>query len=36
MGPIGAGEHSAVEWADIDSVVRTAEIFARAAMDYCA
>jgi acetylornithine deacetylase len=36
MGPIGAGEHSAVEWTDIDSVVRTAEIFARSAMDYCA
>ena len=36
MGPIGAGEHSAVEWADIDSVVRMAEILARTAMDYCA
>ncbi len=36
MGPVGAGEHSAVEWADIESVVRTAEIFARTAMDYCA
>jgi acetylornithine deacetylase len=35
MGPIGSGEHSAVEWADIDSVVRTAEIFARAAVQYC-
>ncbi len=36
MGPLGAGEHSAVEWADIESVVRMAEILARTAMDYCA
>jgi acetylornithine deacetylase len=36
MGPHGAGEHSAVEWADIESVVRMAEILARTAMDYCA
>jgi acetylornithine deacetylase len=35
MGPIGAGEHSAVEWADIDSVVRMAEILARTAVQYC-
>ena len=36
MGPTGAGEHSAVEWTDIDSVVRAADILARTAMDYCA
>ena len=35
MGPIGSGEHSAVEWVDIDSVVRMAEILARTAADYC-
>jgi len=36
MGPIGSGEHSAVEWVDVDSVVRTAEILARVAVTYCA
>jgi acetylornithine deacetylase len=36
FGPTGAGEHSAVEWVDISSVVGTARILARAAMDYCA
>ncbi len=36
MGPVGAGEHSAVEWVDIESVVQMAETLARAAMDYCA
>jgi acetylornithine deacetylase len=36
MGPIGSGEHSAVEWVDLDSVVRTAEILGRAAVAYCA
>ena len=35
MGPTGAGEHSAVEWVDVESVVRTAEILARTAADYC-
>jgi acetylornithine deacetylase len=35
MGPTGGGEHSAVEWVDIDSVVQMAEILARTAMDYC-
>jgi acetylornithine deacetylase len=35
MGPIGAGEHSAVEWVDLDSVVQMSEILARAAIDYC-
>jgi len=36
MGPIGAGEHSAIEWVDVDSVVKMAEILARTAMAYCA
>jgi acetylornithine deacetylase len=36
MGPIGAGEHSAVEWVDVDSVVTMAEILARTAVAYCA
>ena len=35
MGPIGAGEHSAVEWVDVDSVVTMAEILARTAVAYC-
>jgi acetylornithine deacetylase len=35
MGPRGAGEHSAVEWADIESVVQMAEILARTAVTYC-
>jgi acetylornithine deacetylase len=36
MGPIGAGEHSAVEWVDVDSVVQLADILARTAVAYCA
>jgi acetylornithine deacetylase len=36
MGPIGAGEHSAVEWVDVASVVTMAEILARTAVAYCA
>ena len=36
MGPTGGGEHSAVEWVDLDSVVTMAEILARAAIGYCA
>ncbi len=36
MGPRGAGEHSAVEWVEIESVVRMAEILARTAVQYCA
>ena len=36
MGPTGAGEHSAVEWVDVESVVQMAEILARTAIDYCA
>jgi acetylornithine deacetylase len=35
MGPVGAGEHSAVEWVDVDSVVKMAEILARTAVAYC-
>jgi acetylornithine deacetylase len=35
MGPLGAGEHSAVEWVDVETVVQMAEILARTAMDYC-
>jgi acetylornithine deacetylase len=36
MGPLGAGEHSAVEWVDIGTVVQMAEILARTATEYCA
>ena len=36
MGPTGAGEHSAVEWVDVESVVQMAEILARTAVAYCA
>jgi len=35
MGPAGAGAHAAVEWVDLASVARLAEILARAATDYC-
>ncbi len=35
MGPTGAGEHSAEEWVDLDSVVTLAEILARTAIRYC-
>lgn len=35
MGPTGAGEHSAVEWVDVDSVAQMAEILAQTAADYC-
>jgi acetylornithine deacetylase len=35
MGPLGAGEHSAEEWVNLDSVVQMAEILAKTAMDYC-
>jgi acetylornithine deacetylase len=35
MGPVGAGEHSAEEWVDLDSVVTMAEILARTAAVYC-
>jgi acetylornithine deacetylase len=34
-GAAGAGAHSDVEWVDLDSVVKLAEILAEAAVDYC-
>jgi acetylornithine deacetylase len=36
MGPRGAGEHSNVEWVDVETVIQTAEILARTAAAYCA
>lgn len=35
FGPTGEGAHAEVEWVELDSVVETAEILARAAADYC-
>jgi acetylornithine deacetylase len=35
MGPLGAGEHSAEEWVDVDTVVQMAEILARTAGQFC-
>jgi acetylornithine deacetylase len=35
FGATGAGAHSDVEWVDLDSVERLAEILAEAALDYC-
>ena len=35
LGPAGAGAHADVEWVDLDSVARTAEILARTAILYC-
>jgi len=35
-GASGAGAHSDVEWVDVESVVKLAEILAEAAVDYCA
>jgi len=35
IGPHGAGAHAVEEWVEVDSVVRLAEILARAAIDYC-
>lgn len=35
MGPTGAGAHAAVEWVDLASVARLAEILARTAVEYC-
>lgn len=35
MGPIGAGAHSKEEWVDLDSVVKMAEVLARATLIYC-
>ena len=35
IGPHGAGAHADVEWVDLDSCARLAEILAGAAVDYC-
>ena len=35
IGPTGAGAHAAEEWVEVESVVRLAEILARAAVAYC-
>jgi acetylornithine deacetylase len=35
LGAAGAGAHSDVEWVDVESVVKLAEILAEAAVDYC-
>jgi acetylornithine deacetylase len=36
FGAAGAGAHAAVEWVEVDSVLKLAEILAEAAIDYCA
>ncbi len=35
FGPAGAGAHEIEEWVDLESVERTAETLARAAIGYC-
>ena len=35
FGPSGSGAHAAVEWVDVESVFRCAEILASAAIRYC-
>ncbi len=35
FGPAGAGAHADVEWVDLESVEKLAEILAEAAADYC-
>ena len=35
IGPAGAGAHAAIEWVDVDSCLRLAEILAGAAVTYC-
>lgn len=35
MGPIGVGAHAKVEWVEIDSLVKLADILARTAIHYC-
>ena len=35
FGPTGAGAHETVEWVDVGSVVRCAEILAHTAAAYC-
>jgi acetylornithine deacetylase len=34
-GPGGEGAHAAVEWVDVDSVVRTAAVLADTARTFC-
>jgi acetylornithine deacetylase len=34
-GAAGAGAHSDVEWVDLESVVKLANILAKTAVDYC-
>ncbi len=35
LGPAGEGAHAAVEWVDLASVARCADVYARAAAEYC-
>jgi acetylornithine deacetylase len=35
IGPVGAGAHAAVEWVELASVERLAEILADVAESYC-
>jgi acetylornithine deacetylase len=35
FGAAGAGAHAAVEWVEVDSVIKLAEILAEAAIEYC-
>jgi acetylornithine deacetylase/succinyl-diaminopimelate desuccinylase-like protein len=35
IGPHGAGAHAAIEWVDLESVWKLAEILAIAALEYC-
>jgi acetylornithine deacetylase len=35
-GPDGAGAHEAIEWVDLDSVVRCAQVLTEAAARFCA
>jgi acetylornithine deacetylase len=36
FGATGTGAHAAVEWVDVESVLKLAEILAEAALEYCA
>jgi acetylornithine deacetylase len=36
FGAAGAGAHAAVEWVDVESVIKLAEILSEAASEYCA
>ena len=35
FGPLGEGAHAAVEWVDLESVRKTAEVLVRTAVDFC-